>query len=92
MARGMEGGLGLIHAEALTFALCDRMPRPEAQAAIKALCREAMISGVSLIDLIGRDYPGTDWAAEVSGPGILGQAPAEARAFAKAVEQGASPQ
>ena len=90
MARGMDSGLGLIHAEALTFALCDRLPRPEAQAAIKALCQEALSRGVKLIDLIGRDYPGTDWAAAVSGPGILGQAPAEARAFAKAVEQGVS--
>ena len=37
----LEGGLGLIHAESLTFALAAQVPRPEAQAEVKALCKAA---------------------------------------------------
>ena len=41
MRAALTGGLGLIHAEALSFALAETMPRPEAQAAVKALTAEA---------------------------------------------------
>lgn len=81
MARALNDGGGLIHAEALTFALARRLPRPEAQAAVKRLCREVEASGISLPDLATRDFPGEDWQA-VLAQGGLGQAPAEARAFA----------
>lgn len=80
MARGIEDGGGLIHAEALSFALTRHMPRPEAQARIKALCAEAQQGGATLPDLVARDFPDLD-------PGLaagLGTAPAEARAFADA--------
>ncbi|RJL21297.1 class-II fumarase/aspartase family protein [Paracoccus siganidrum] len=82
MARGLQDGGGLIHAEALSFALARHMPRPEAQARIKALCAEAQQGGATLPDLVARDFPDLD-------PGLaagLGTAPAEARAFADAAD------
>lgn len=80
MARGLDDGSGLIHAEALSFALARHMPRPEAQAAIKALCRAAQVPGApSLPDLVARDFPGL----ETDPTGGLGTAPQEARDFAR---------
>lgn len=84
MARGLADGGGLIHAEALTFALAEQMPRPEAQAEVKRLCRESEVTGTALIDLATRAFPDTDWAARLAGQ-RLGRAPDEARAFASAV-------
>lgn len=80
MARGLDDGTGLIHAEAYSFALARHMPRPEAQAKIKALCKEALAGDTSLQSLITRDFPDLDLAAADG----LGTAPADARAFAKA--------
>ncbi|MFT4012187.1 MAG: adenylosuccinate lyase family protein [Paracoccus sp. (in: a-proteobacteria)] len=80
MARGLDDGGGLIHAEAYTFALARHMPRPEAQVRIKALCKRVIAEGLSLQDLVARDFPDLD----LSAAGGLGTAPAEARAFAKA--------
>ncbi|MBC2836417.1 lyase family protein [Paragemmobacter straminiformis] len=77
----LDGGLGLIHAEALAFALAARLPRPEAQAEVKALCARALDSGLPLAALVAERFPDGDWAA-LFGAGGLGQAPAEARAFA----------
>lgn len=80
MAGGLRNGLGLIHAEALSFALATKMPRPEAQAETKALCREAMQSGEPLEPLARARHP--DLPADLFRPDAqLGQAPAEARAF-----------
>ncbi|SIO54029.1 3-carboxy-cis,cis-muconate cycloisomerase [Rhodovulum sp. ES.010] len=84
MARNIDGGLGLAYAEALSFALADRMPRPEAKAAVEALCREAMDAGRPLADLAARDWPGTDWAAHFTPAAQMGEAPAHARRFATA--------
>ncbi|MDD2867853.1 lyase family protein [Neomegalonema sp.] len=78
MARNLDDGSGLIHAEAYSFALARHLPRPEAQAKIKALCAEAQREGVSLSALVARDFPHLDLAAA----GGLGAAPREARAFA----------
>ncbi|MEF9601491.1 lyase family protein, partial [Paracoccus sp. PXZ] len=80
MARGLDDGTGLIYAEAFTFALARHMPRPEAQARIKALCAEAQSGGQPLPALVARDFPDLD----LSAAGGLGMAPAEARAFAEA--------
>ena len=81
MAAELNDPLGLIDAEAYSFALSAHLPRPEAQSKIKALCIEAQSSGTPLADLIARDHPGLrpDPATR------FGQAPAEARAFADAV-------
>ena len=82
MARGLAEGQGTLMAEALTFALAGQLPRPEAAARVAALCREALESQTPLATLAARDFPGTDWAAALSGAGALGAAPQEARAFA----------
>lgn len=84
MARNLEADNGLIHAEALSFVLARQMPRPEAQAAVKTLCAEARQSGRPLADLAAERFPEVDWPDAVARDG-LGQAPAEARAFARAV-------
>ncbi len=84
MAALLDDGTGAIFAEALSFALAARMPRPEAQAKVKALVGEALRSGAHLRDLALREFPDLD-------PGLfdprkaMGQAPGEARAFAAAV-------
>lgn len=85
MARGLDDGTGLIHAEAYSFALARHMPRPDAQAKIKALCKEAQATHQPLQALVARDFPGLDLAAA----GGLGTGPAEARAFAAEATGGA---
>lgn len=87
MARGLAAGQGVIFAEALSFALARRMPRLDAAARVKALCGEAQGRGCDLRDLALRDFPGVDWALALQ-QDMLGQAPAEARAFAEAVTGG----
>lgn len=83
MARHIDDGSGLIWAEALSFALSDHLPRPEAQAVLKALCAETQGSGAPLPDLMARDHPGTDWRALCTPQAQWGTAPAEARSFAR---------
>jgi 3-carboxy-cis,cis-muconate cycloisomerase len=78
MARVLAADAGTIHAEALTFALAARMPRPEAEVAVKRLCAEALQTGTDLQALAARDWP------DLSVPMAVGEAPAEARAFAAA--------
>lgn len=87
MAQGLDDGTGLIHAEALSFALARHLPRPEAQDRIKALCAEAVRDGRPLPALVARDFPDLDLST-ASG---LGTAPAEARAFADQAEARATP-
>lgn len=58
MAAALEADGGLIHAEALTFALAKSMPRPEAQQAVKRLCSETRKTGKNLLALAHRDFPG----------------------------------
>jgi len=82
MLRGLDpDGLGLIHAEGLSFALAARMPRDAAQARIKTLCGEARDTGIPLQDLVARDHEGLTSAE------TLGQAPIEARDFAARVRR-----
>lgn len=78
MARGLAQDGGLIHAEALTFALSRQMPRPQAAAAVKALAAEVRAGAGDLPTLAKLRWPLLDL------PAALGTAPAEARAFAKA--------
>lgn len=87
MARLLEDGLGLIHAEALTFALAGQMPRPDAMAAVKALCQEAQATQTPLTQLANLRFPGTDWTTLLATVG-LGKAPAEAMAFVARVRAG----
>jgi 3-carboxy-cis,cis-muconate cycloisomerase len=85
MRATLDGNLGLIYAEALSFALATMMPRPEAQSVTKALCREAQDKRVPLVDLALAAYP--DLPPDTFDPAAnLGQAPADALAFAAAVK------
>ena len=84
MLTGLRQSHETIFAEALSFELARRMPRPEAQAEVKRLCAEALSTATPLSDLARAtfaDLPDTlfDPAAQ------LGQAPTEARAFAARV-------
>jgi 3-carboxy-cis,cis-muconate cycloisomerase len=82
MRRTLDGSHGTVQAEALSFALSARMPRPEAQAAVKALCADAIARQTPLVDLAQAAYP--DLPASCFEPlAQAGQAPAEARAFAQ---------
>ncbi|PWJ22029.1 lyase family protein [Jannaschia seohaensis] len=73
---------GLIHAEALSFAMARDMPRPEAQARIKGWVAEIRDGGGSLLDRAGAD------PAEYAPERHWGDAPAQARAFAARVRDG----
>jgi 3-carboxy-cis,cis-muconate cycloisomerase len=79
------GGLGLIHAEALSFALAETMPRPDAQAETKKLCAQAIETGQELATVAQATHPSispeTFQATEQ-----MGVAPNQARAFAAAVK------
>lgn len=79
LARPLTAPPALIHAEALAFALAARMPRPEAAAESAALCRRAQAEGRVLPDVARAAHP---WLGAFAPD--LGQAPAEARAFAAA--------
>lgn len=82
MRDALHGGLGLTQAETLSFALTRQMPRPEAQAKVKALCAEAIASNTPLADLVARDWPDLPPLA----PHSTGEASAEAHAFARAAQ------
>ncbi|MDG4649974.1 lyase family protein [Roseibacterium sp. SDUM158017] len=81
--------LGLVHAEALSFALASVMKRPEAQALVKSLALEARETGAALPDLVARARPDAR-LPDLSPPASLGTAPAEALAFAAAARTRAS--
>lgn len=87
MADALASGLDMIHAEALSFALTAEMPRPEAQAKVKALCLEATDSGIALRDLVARDFPTLESDALFDPARQLASAPAEALRFAAKAEE-----
>ncbi len=87
LARNLDAGAGLVHAEALTFALADRMPRPEAQDLVAALCAQATATGTPLAALAAARFPETDWPARLTAPS-LARASAEAHAFATSAAPG----
>ncbi|NCV28612.1 MAG: adenylosuccinate lyase family protein [Rhodobacteraceae bacterium] len=72
----------MIHAEALSFELAKTIPRPEAQAAVKQLCQEALATGSNLIALAQTQYPSID-AALFGSAHQMGTAPEQAHAFAE---------
>lgn len=90
LSRPLHEGAGLIHAEALTFALARTLPRTEAQAIVTEMCRLAQTKGTSLVQEASVRFPGTDWQALVA-TNSLGSAPSEAHAFAQATTRGAEP-
>lgn len=87
MAANLAGGSGTIHSEALSFALCKTMSRPDAQMAVKDLCSKVMQSGVSLRELVEQDYPAVDTDHIFDPAQQMGQAPEQARRFARDVAE-----
>ncbi|MFW8633697.1 class-II fumarase/aspartase family protein [Cribrihabitans pelagius] len=87
MAAALDSQHGLIHAEALSFALAAAMPRPDAQAEVKRLCREAAATGASLKELTQQVHPDLDTDALFDPARQLGLAPQEAQAFAARAQQ-----
>lgn len=79
------GGRGLILAEALSFALAEDMPRPDAQAATKQLCAKASETGTKLETLALAAYPRLD-PSTFRSRDQMGHAPEQARAFAAAAK------
>ena len=77
MAANLEASNGLILAEAASFALAAHMPRPEAQALVKAACAEVTESGRHLMDVLAEmsEAP-LDWAGLKDPAGYLGAADA----------------
>lgn len=83
MATRLNDPLGLIHAEALSFALTATLRRPDAQAEVKRLTQEALTTQRFLPDLVAETHPDAPLPA-LTPPQSLGQAPQDARAFARA--------
>ncbi|SIT11377.1 3-carboxy-cis,cis-muconate cycloisomerase [Roseivivax lentus] len=84
MRATLAAAKGALAAEALSFALARQMPRPEAQAAVKALAEQSAQSGTDLIAAAARAYPEIDPAA-FTPERLTGTAPDAARAFVRAV-------
>jgi 3-carboxy-cis,cis-muconate cycloisomerase len=87
MAAHIDDGLGLIYAEALSFALTKSMPRPDAQAAVKRLCDQVKSEGIPLPELAASSWPDLEIANLFTPVQQLGEAPAQAYAFAKAAKE-----
>jgi len=87
MLQALERANGMIHAEALSFALSETLPRPAAQATVKRLCQESSGTGQDLRSLAERDFPGLAFDNLFDPVQQLGTAPAEALRFAQKVEE-----
>jgi 3-carboxy-cis,cis-muconate cycloisomerase len=79
----IDDGLGMIYAEALSFALASQMRRPQAQAEVKTLCLKARETGIGLARLTAQAWPDQDYSHVFSPIAQLGTAPTEARSFAR---------
>ncbi|WP_378942914.1 lyase family protein [Paracoccus sp. R86501] len=86
MQADLQTGNGVIHAEALSFALVQviGIDRVEAAAKVKQMCQTATRDDIQLTDLAQHEWPGHDWPHLLAARG-LGLAPSEARDFAQAV-------
>ncbi len=85
MMAAFDGGQGLIHAEALSFALAAHMPRPDAQAEVKRLCLDVQKTGQHLAMATKAAFPNIDTAEIFDLSQQMGDAPAQARQFAATV-------
>lgn len=78
---------GLMQAEALSFFLATQMPRPKAQAQVKALCQQVIANGGHLKDAAQAAFEGVDLAPVFGPEGQLGDAADQARSFAVEASQ-----
>lgn len=81
MRRQIDSTGGMIFAEALSFALTQKMPRPEAQTQTKALIETAIQTGTNLSQVAQETHPDMDHAKVFSAEHQLGQAPDDAKRF-----------
>lgn len=82
MQMNLRADLGLIHAEALSFALASQMPRTEAQAQTKQLCTQAQQTKIPLSQIAQEAFP--DLPTDLfEADQQMGQAPANALDFAQ---------
>lgn len=86
MAKALQNGGDLIYAEALSFRLSAHMPRPDAQDATKALCKQALADGSRLSDLARAAYPDLSFEGLFDPQHQMGEAPALAHTFKVSVE------
>ncbi|WP_299932134.1 lyase family protein [uncultured Pelagimonas sp.] len=85
MQEALDNTGGMIRAEALSFALAQNMPRPDAQTETKSLCAKARDTGQSLQSLAQAAHPDLpDTLFDTKSQ--LGTAPDEARNFTAAVK------
>jgi len=84
MQSAFDQSQGLMQAEALSFHLSAHLPRPEAQAEVKRLCKEVLASGGHLQELAQTAFPDIDLSPVFGASGQLGDAADQARSFAKA--------
>ena len=85
MRETLDASDGLIHAKPLSFALAEKMQRPQAQSEVKALCAEAQKTGASLQTLARAAHP--DLSPDLFDPAAtMGHAPDAARSFALRVQ------
>ena len=84
MTRHIDSTGGMIFAEALSFALGETLPRPEAQVAVKAMVAEAISTNQSLATVAHKAHPNLDVDQIFNPEQQLGLAPNEALAFANA--------
>ena len=89
MTQGLVTGHGVIHAEAITFALTGIMSRPAAQAAVSDLCKAARVGQRQLADLAAESWPEVDWAGALAMDAQIGTSHADALEFADRVQSGA---
>ena len=62
MHANIEATRGLALAEAASFALSEHLPRPEAQALVKAACKEVLAEGGDLLsELRAKTEAPLDW-------------------------------
>lgn len=85
MRANLEASAGLIYAEAISYRLSEDMSRPDAQSSVKTLCRRSTAEGRSLGELVTEAYPQVDWRSIMQPEAQLGDAPAQARSFARRV-------
>ncbi len=83
MAAHLNDGTDQIYAESLSFSLSRVMPRPDAQKAVKELCRQAKLEAHPLRQLAKARWPELDLTAVFSPELQLGRAPENAENFAR---------
>ena len=83
MRANLEGAHALVYAEAISFRLAQEMPRADAQALVKEWCRDAVASDRGLADLAAVRFSNIDWNAIADPAAQLGDAPEQARDFAR---------